>query len=181
MPVVDKTEEATKTAHGEAAEEGAKAESGHVKPLPLGFVRPVMIHRAVLGSVERIIAILTEHYGGRWPFWLSPRQCIVIPVSADQNAYAQKVADRLEQAGLYAEADKSGDTLNKKIRNAELERHNFILTVGRVEQEGASVNVRNRDDAGTKNKGATKSLEEVVAKFVALKQSRALDSRTWDQ
>lgn len=175
MPVADPSA-------GDKSTQGASTHApSDPKVVPPGYVRPVMIHRAVLGSVERVIAILTEHYGGRWPFWLSPRQCIVIPVSGDQNGYAQAISDRLQNVGLFSVADKSGDTLNKKIRNAELERHNFILTVGRVEQDGDSVNVRNRDDAGTKVKGATKPVEEVIKRLLKLKESKLIDSRSWDQ
>ncbi|CAG8664212.1 4903_t:CDS:2, partial [Paraglomus occultum] len=92
-----------------------------------GLARPVMIHRAVLGSVERMVAILTENFGGKWPFWLSPRQVIVIPVAPKFNDYAQKVADECYKAHLYAETDVSEHLLNKKIRNAELAQWNFIF------------------------------------------------------
>lgn len=109
--------------------------------------RPVIIHRAILGSVERMIAILCESYGGKWPFWLSPRQCMVIPVAAPFDAYAQKVRDELFAAGIVCEADlDSGDTMNKKIRNAQLAQFNFILVVGEKEQQNGTVNVRTRDN-----------------------------------
>jgi threonyl-tRNA synthetase len=90
--------------------------------------RPVIIHRAILGSVERMIAILIESYAGKWPFWLSPRQVMVIPVGPSVDDYAQKVRDRIFHCGFMAEVDLDhGDTLNKKIRNAQLDQFNFIL------------------------------------------------------
>jgi len=136
--------------------------------------RPVMIHRAIMGSVERFTAILTEHFAGKWPFWLSPRQAIVVPIAATHKAYAQEVQKALWDAGIYAEADLSDVTLNKKIRNAEIAQHNFILTVGTEEMEAKSVNVRNRDDVGSKNRGETIEFATVLQKMVALKRDRRL-------
>lgn len=90
--------------------------------------RPVIIHRAILGSVERMIAILTESYAGKWPFWLSPRQAMVIPVGPNFDEYAISVKDKLHAAGFMSEVDTDhGDTLNKKVRNAQLSQFNFIL------------------------------------------------------
>uniref|UniRef100_A0A8C5FMF3 threonine--tRNA ligase n=1 Tax=Gadus morhua TaxID=8049 RepID=A0A8C5FMF3_GADMO len=90
--------------------------------------RPVIIHRAILGSVERMIAILTENYGGKWPLWLSPRQVMVVPVGPTCEEYAQKVQKEFHAAGLMTDVDVDpGCTLNKKIRNAQLAQYNFIL------------------------------------------------------
>lgn len=90
--------------------------------------KPVIIHRAILGSVERMIAILTESYAGKWPFWLSPRQAMVIPVGHQFDDYAFKVKQQLWDAGFMVEVDvDAGDTMNKKIRNAQLAQFNFIL------------------------------------------------------
>ncbi|XP_053984296.1 threonine--tRNA ligase 1, cytoplasmic isoform X2 [Hylaeus volcanicus] len=109
--------------------------------------RPVIIHRAILGSVERMIAILTESYAGKWPFWLSPRQAMVIPVSPQHNDYAFQVKDKLWNAGFMAEVDTdASDTLNKKVRNAQLAQFNFILVVGENELNANTVNVRTRDN-----------------------------------
>ncbi|KAH8620976.1 Anticodon binding domain [Trypanosoma vivax] len=88
--------------------------------------RPVMIHRAIFGSLERCIAILCEHYGGEWPLWLSPRQVIVVPVSLENATYAQRVCDTFGKAGFYADTDNGPATLDKKIRNAELARYNLF-------------------------------------------------------
>uniref|UniRef100_A0A8B9KNT9 threonine--tRNA ligase n=1 Tax=Astyanax mexicanus TaxID=7994 RepID=A0A8B9KNT9_ASTMX len=90
--------------------------------------RPVIIHRAILGSVERMIAILTENYGGKWPLWLSPRQVMVVPVGPTCEEYAQRVQNEFHNAGLMTDVDLDpGCTLNKKIRNAQLAQYNFIL------------------------------------------------------
>lgn len=90
--------------------------------------RPVIIHRAILGSVERMIAILTESYAGKWPFWLSPRQAMVIPIGPAFDEYAHEVKGKIYDAGFMCEVDTDpGDTMNKKVRNAQLAQFNFIL------------------------------------------------------
>lgn len=90
--------------------------------------RPVIIHRAILGSVERMIAILTESYAGKWPFWLSPRQVMIVPVGPSYDEYGENVKEKLHDAGFMVEVDTdAGDTMNKKIRNAQLAQFNFIL------------------------------------------------------
>eukprot|EP00918_Siedleckia_nematoides_P023985 GHVU01051733.1.p1 GENE.GHVU01051733.1~~GHVU01051733.1.p1 ORF type:complete len:711 (-),score=89.93 GHVU01051733.1:366-2396(-) len=109
--------------------------------------RPVIIHRAILGSVERMIAILCENYGGKWPFWLSPRQAVVVPVGPPFDDYAQKVRDEIHAAGFSCEADLDpGTTMNKKIRNNQLAQFNFIFVVGEKEKTNNTVNVRTRDN-----------------------------------
>ncbi|XP_022109514.1 threonine--tRNA ligase, cytoplasmic-like isoform X3 [Acanthaster planci] len=135
--------------------------------------RPVMVHRAILGSVERMIAILTESYGGKWPFWLSPRQAMVIPVGPVFNNYASEVKDKIFQAGFLCEKDlDAGDTMNKKIRNAQLAQFNFIFVVGEKEMTNKTVNVRTRDN----KVHGEHSLDAVIARFQALKETRALNS-----
>ncbi|XP_055489666.1 threonine--tRNA ligase 1, cytoplasmic [Leucoraja erinacea] len=109
--------------------------------------RPVIIHRAILGSVERMIAILTENYAGKWPLWISPRQVMVVPVGPAYEEYAQKVQRQFHEAGLMSDVDlDQGCTLNKKIRNAQLAQYNFILVVGEKEMSSETVNVRTRDN-----------------------------------
>ena len=129
--------------------------------------RPIIIHRAILGSVERMIAILTENYGGKWPFWLSPRQAIVIPVGSKYDAYAEEVQNKLSDYRVDVNVD-AGETLNKKIRNAQLAQYNFILVVGEKEQEAKTVNVRTRDN----KVHGEKSLDDLLARFGSLSQSR---------
>ncbi|KAI5313896.1 hypothetical protein L3X38_043072 [Prunus dulcis] len=107
--------------------------------------RPVMIHRAVLGSVERMLAVLLEHYKGKWPFWLSPRQAIVCPVSHTALPYALQVRDQLHQAGYYVDVDTSDKTIQKKVRQAQMAQYNYILVVGAEEVQNGQVSVRVRD------------------------------------
>ena len=110
------------------------------------FERPVMVHRAMLGSVERISAILTEHWGGKWPFWLSPRQCVVVPVDPKYNDYAYDVQDKIHKAGFYVDVDDTTHTLNKKVREGQVAQYNFILVVGEKESTSECVCVRTRDE-----------------------------------
>ncbi|KAL1458375.1 hypothetical protein WDU94_008532 [Cyamophila willieti] len=135
--------------------------------------RPVMIHRAILGSVERMIAILTESYAGKWPFWISPRQAVVIPVAEPFNEYADQVKNKLFEAGFMCDADlDSSDTLNKKIRNAQISQYNFIMVVGEKERNAATVNVRTRDNIVH----GEFTVDDVITRFGRLKNNRTLKS-----
>jgi len=107
---------------------------------------PVIVHRAMLGSVERCMAVLTEHWGGKWPFWISPRQVCVIPISPDNLPYAEEVGARLHQAGFYVDVDGSSERFQKKLRTAQLAQYNFQLVVGKEEAMNGSVNVRSRSN-----------------------------------
>ncbi|KAJ2471050.1 threonyl-tRNA synthetase [Coemansia sp. RSA 2322] len=138
--------------------------------------QPVIIHRAILGSVERMLAILIENFAGKWPLWLSPRQVMVVPVTTAVYEYAEQVRDRLHAGGFYADVDVGGDQLNKKIRNAELAQYNFICVVGVVEMQEGSVNVRCRDNLGAKGKDKTVPLGAFVEQLNALKDSKSLSS-----
>lgn len=109
--------------------------------------RPVIIHRAILGSVERMFAILLEHYKGKWPFWISPRQAIVCTVSEKSSAYALEVRDQIHSAGYYVDIDISDKTINKKVREAQMSQYNYILVVGEKDAENKVVTVRVRDKA----------------------------------
>jgi threonyl-tRNA synthetase len=131
--------------------------------------KPVIIHRAILGSVERMIAILTESFGGKWPFWLSPRQAICITVGEKFDEYAHKVKEQIYRAGFECDVNSDeGMTLNKKVRNAQLENYNFILVIGDKEQQTGTVNVRTRDN---KVHGQV-SVDEVIERFSQLAASR---------
>uniref|UniRef100_A0A8C0R536 threonine--tRNA ligase n=1 Tax=Canis lupus dingo TaxID=286419 RepID=A0A8C0R536_CANLU len=133
---------------------------------------PVIIHRAILGSVERMIAILSENYGGKWPFWLSPRQVMVIPVGPTCEKYALQVKKRQEK-GFMADVDLDHScTLNKKIRNAQLAQYNFILVVGEKEKTNNAVNVRTRDN---KIHGEI-SVTSAIHKLKNFKKSRILNA-----
>ncbi|KAJ0416124.1 hypothetical protein BJY00DRAFT_292129 [Aspergillus carlsbadensis] len=159
----------------QASAEDAKKE-GDAKanePGP-GRARPVVIHRAIIGSFERFLGILIEHFGGKWPFWISPRQILIVPVMPAVYDYAQEVQKILRDDKLHADVDISGNTLQKKIRTGQLAQYNFILVVGAEEKESRSVNIRNRDDAATQNKGIMVPLEEARVKFRALRKERRL-------
>ncbi|XP_043410750.1 threonine--tRNA ligase 2, cytoplasmic [Prionailurus bengalensis] len=134
---------------------------------------PVIIHRAILGSVERMIAILSENYGGKWPFWLSPRQVMVIPVGPTCENYALQVSNAFFEEGFMADVDLDHScTLNKKIRNAQLAQYNFILVVGEKEKTNNAVNVRTRDN---KIHGEI-SVTSAIDKLKTLKKSRTLNA-----
>jgi threonyl-tRNA synthetase len=108
--------------------DGAPAKKERViKPLTPGCARPVMIHRAIAGSVERFTGILIEHFAGKWPFWLSPRQILVIPVGVGYYKYAEEVQQIFRAQQMYVDVDLSGNTLQKKIRTGQLAQYNFIF------------------------------------------------------
>ena len=92
-----------------------------------GMARPVMIHRAIVGSFERFIAILCEHFAGKWPFWISPRQILVIPVMKSAEDYVKEIQQIFHKARMYVDIDVSGNTLQKKIRSGQLAQYNFIF------------------------------------------------------
>jgi threonyl-tRNA synthetase len=108
--------------------------------------KPVIIHRAILGSVERFTAILIEHTGGKWPFWISPRQVLVATVSDKFNDYAEEVRQAIHDAGYYVDADFSDRTIPKKVREAQVAQYNYILVIGQEEVNAKTVNVRTRDN-----------------------------------
>jgi threonyl-tRNA synthetase len=104
--------------------------------------RPVMIHRAPFGSLERFVGVLIEHCGGTFPTWLAPEQVRVLPIGADFHPYAERVAGRLRREGLRAKVDASGETVGYKIRQAELAKIPYMLVVGGREAEAETVAVR---------------------------------------
>jgi threonyl-tRNA synthetase len=105
-----------------------------------------MIHRAILGSIERFIAILIEHYAGDFPLWLAPRQVVVIPVGESYRTYAREVSDRLKSAGLRCEVDERDEKVGYKIRDGETGRVPFMLVVGEKESAAGTVSVRRRKE-----------------------------------
>ncbi len=108
--------------------------------------RPIMIHRAIFGSIERFIAILTEHYAGDYPLWIAPRQVIVIPVGESYRTYASEVAARLKETGLRVEVDGRDEKVGYKIREGETGRVPYMLVVGQKESESGTVSVRRRKE-----------------------------------
>lgn len=108
------------------------------------YQQPVMIHRAILGSFERFVAILTEHFGGEFPFFIAPTQVVLIPISQEQIPYAQEIKKALLHIGAYAEVMDKNETLNKKIRNAEKEHTPMIAVIGAKEVEERVLSIRDR-------------------------------------
>ncbi len=130
--------------------------------------RPVMIHRALFGSVERFMGVLTEHYAGAFPAWLSPVQVVGIPVAEAFNEYMFDVIDKLKAAGIRAEADISSDRFPKKIRTASKEKVPFVLIAGGEDAEAGAVSFRFRD--GSTDNGVP--VDEAVARIVAAVKNR---------
>ena len=108
--------------------------------------QPYMVHRALLGSLERFFGALIEHYAGAFPVWLAPVQARLIPIADRHNAYARQVADRLREAGLRVEVDDSGERMNAKIRRAQMEKIPYMLVVGDREMKAGAVAVRLRTE-----------------------------------
>lgn len=107
---------------------------------------PVMLHRAILGSVERFMGILVEHYAGKFPLWISPRQIRFLPIADRHVDYCKKLKSKMEAFNLRVEVDDKAATTGKKIRNAQLDQVNYILVIGDKEIENNTVNVRTRDE-----------------------------------
>lgn len=129
--------------------------------------RPVMIHRVAFGSIERFIGILTEHYAGAFPTWLSPVQVKVIPITERQLAYAKKLAQELFEEGIRVEVDERSEKIGYKIREAQMEKIPFMLVVGDKEMENGTVSLRARKegDKGTVDFQAfKKALHEEIEK-----------------
>ncbi len=106
--------------------------------------RPYMIHRALLGSMERFMGVLIEHFGGAFPLWLAPVQAVLIPIADRHIEYARSVAQQLEEAGLRVQVDERDDRMNAKIRDAQLQKTPYMLVVGDREMEAGTVAVRDR-------------------------------------
>ncbi len=109
-----------------------------------GQKQPVMIHRAIFGSLERFLGILLEHYAGDLPLWLAPTQVVIIPIKDSCLDYAGRVKEKLLDSGLRAELDERRSTLDKKIREAELQKTPYILIIGEREVKADKVSVRKR-------------------------------------
>ncbi len=133
--------------------------------------RPYMVHRALLGSIERFFGVYLEHTAGAFPIWLAPEQAVVVPVAPPFDGYAKKVAGELAAAGLRGKADLSDDRMNAKIRNAQNAKIPYILVVGQKEEEEGAVAVRLRD--GTQL-GALK-VAEFTERALGKIRAKALD------
>jgi threonyl-tRNA synthetase len=130
--------------------------------------RPVMIHRALFGSIERFFGVLLEHYAGAFPAWLAPVQVVGIPITSEHDGYVQDVAVRLRRHGIRVEVDSSEDRMQKKIRNAQKSKVPFMLLAGDEDLGKGAVSFRYRD--GTQENGVP--VDEAVAKIVAAVEQR---------
>jgi threonyl-tRNA synthetase len=129
--------------------------------------RPVLIHRALLGSMERFIGVLIEHYGGRFPLWLSPVQVVVLAVNDGNAGYAGSVAEKLRAAGIRARVDARSESVGKKIRDAELSRAPYMLVVGDREQADGSVAVRSHDQGDLGSVPADEFVEATLERIAS--------------
>ena len=130
--------------------------------------RPVMIHRALFGSIERFFAVLLEHYAGAFPAWLAPVQVVGIPITSEHDGYLQSVADRLAAQGIRVEVDTSDDRMQKKIRTAQKQKVPFMLLAGDEDVSKGAVSFRLRD--GSQDNGVP--VDEAVERIVAAVRER---------
>lgn len=137
------------------------------------MARPVMIHRAILGSIERFLAILTENYGGAFPLWISPRQIAILPVSEKKYGdYAREIEDIFKKEGFFVEVDLRDESLGKKIREATQLKTNYLFIVGEKEKKEKNISVRTREG---KDLGAFK-IEDLILKLKKeIKEKRRQD------
>jgi threonyl-tRNA synthetase len=132
--------------------------------------RPVMIHRAILGSIERFIGILIEHFAGAFPTWLAPVQVLLVPISEAHHNYAREVKQKLQAAGVRVEADLRNEKMGYKIREGQLKRIPYMLVMGEKEVNEGTVAVRARKE----ERGGTKPVDEFVAQIVQEIKDRML-------
>jgi len=134
--------------------------------------RPAMIHRVVLGSIERFIGILTEHYGGNFPPWLAPVQLVVLPISEKFSDYSRKVFERLKSNGFRVEIDERVESLNKKIRQSEMNKIPYMVIIGQKELDSDTVTVRKKTGGDIKNI----SIEEFMCMVEEIVSSKKIES-----
>jgi threonyl-tRNA synthetase len=132
--------------------------------------RPVVLHRAILGSLERFMAVLIEHTGGAFPLWLAPQQALVLPITDKHHAHAEGVAASLRRRGFRVGVDIRSEKVGYKIREAQLRKVPFMLVVGDKEMESGAVAVRNRK----KGDLGPSSVEELAATLERLVRERSL-------
>ncbi|MFQ5439671.1 MAG: His/Gly/Thr/Pro-type tRNA ligase C-terminal domain-containing protein, partial [Paracoccaceae bacterium] len=123
--------------------------------------RPVMLHRAILGSFERFLGVLIENHAGRFPLWLAPRQVVVASIVSDADGYVLEVVEALKKAGLRAEADTRNEKINYKVREHSVAKVPVILAIGMKEVENRTVSLRRLGDKGSSVLG----LEDAVARL----------------
>jgi threonyl-tRNA synthetase len=133
--------------------------------------QPVMVHRALFGSVERFFGVLIEHYAGAFPLWLAPVQVALVPIAERHNAYGEQVMEQLKAAGLRVELDSRNEKMNAKIRDLTMQKIPYILVFGDKEQSAGAVSVRVR---GKGDQGST-PLAEFIARAEALVAAKSVE------
>jgi threonyl-tRNA synthetase len=123
--------------------------------------RIVMIHAAIMGSIERFLSVIIEHLGGAFPLWLSPVQARVIPIADAHKVYAEQILSKLRETGIRADIDASNETLGKKVRGAKVEKIPYTLVVGEKEVAEKTAALESRD----KGKIGALSIEEIILKL----------------
>jgi threonyl-tRNA synthetase len=133
--------------------------------------RPVMVHRAIISTMERMVSYLIEHYAGNFPLWLAPVQVGLVPIAERHNDYGKQVMQQLKAAGLRVELDSRNEKMNSKIRDLTMQKIPYLLVFGDKEQEAgtASVRVRGKGDQGSI------PLADFIAKTKGLVESKALE------
>jgi threonyl-tRNA synthetase len=128
--------------------------------------RPIMIHRAPFGSMERFVAVLLEHTGGKFPLWLAPTQCVVLPISEKFNDYAEKVSKYLNNCDIRSELDLRNEKIGRKIRDNELKRIPYLIIVGEKEAGENLISVR-QQGVGDMGQMSADSFVELIKQKVA--------------
>ncbi len=131
--------------------------------------RPIMVHRAILGTFERFMALIIEHYAGHFPLWLAPVQAVVIPINEENDPYCREVVDRLREKGLRVELDSRNESLNYRIREAQVQKVPYMLVVGKKEVEQGTLAVRQRT-----GRQEVLSVDDVIARLVTEVETKAL-------
>jgi threonyl-tRNA synthetase len=132
----------------------------------------VMLHRAIFGSIERLFGILVEHFAGKFPFWLSPYQVKILTIADRHIPFAQEVSDRVRKLGIVCDVDDSNESMGKKVRNAQLLKANYMLTIGDKELENKTISLRTRDNVVH----GEVDISDFLAKVVKERDDRALMS-----
>ena len=140
----------------------------------------MIIHRAIFGSLERFIAILCEQTGGKWDFWISPRQLQLIPMNKECELFTEQVYNTLLLKGFSVSIDKSGDNFNKKIRNAQIDGFNYIGVIGKEEVKNLAVNLRKRDEEKEIGKFSIPELIKLFESHQPLKSRKREESASWE-
>jgi threonyl-tRNA synthetase len=130
--------------------------------------QPLMVHRALYGSVERFFGVLIEHYAGAFPVWLAPVQAVIVPISERHHGYAEGVAQQLKSKGVRVEVDARNEKMNAKIREHTMQKVPFLLVVGDKEAEAGKVSVRSRGK-GDEGQVATSDFVERISRLITEK------------